>query len=303
MRIVFMGTPQLAADVLRGLAEKFEVVAAFCQPDKPVGRKQTLTPPPVKLAAQELGIDVYQPKGFKNGKATELIRGIAPDLIAVVAYGKILPQEVLDIPRLGCVNLHGSLLPAYRGSAPVQRAIMAGEQVTGLTAMKMDAGMDTGDIIEKIEIPVGDMDADAMFRKMGEVGAPFLCRVLEELERGEASATPQDGELATYAPPIDKAEGCFDFSMSASHIVGLVRGLSMWPVASFMYGGKRIKVCSASVTDASGEAGEIISLSPLTIAAAQGSVAIGDVIPEGSRRMSGTDWARGRRFKPGDKIQ
>ncbi len=302
MRVVFMGTPQLAADVLKVLCYRFDVCGVFCQTDKPVGRKQVLTPPPVKVLAQEKGIPVYQPKGFRNGKAAETIRSLEPDIIAVVAYGKILPQEVLDIPRLGCVNLHGSLLPKYRGAAPVQRAIIAGEEVTGFTAMMMDAGMDTGAMIEKLEIPVDGMDADALFAKMGEVGGPFLCDVLEKVESGSAVLTPQDDSAATLAPPIEKSEGEFDFNTDAKKIVDLIRGLSMWPVASFEHDGKRIKVCSASVSGLQGECGEILSLSPLTVAAASGSVVIGDVVPQGSRRMGGDDWARGRRFAVGDRI-
>ncbi|MBQ5412070.1 MAG: methionyl-tRNA formyltransferase [Oscillospiraceae bacterium] len=302
MRIVFMGTPELAADILRALSAEFDVCGVFCQPDRPVGRKQILTPPPTKVLAEKLGIPVFQPKGFRNGKAAQVIRDLEPDLIAVVAYGRILPQEVLDIPRLGCVNLHGSILPAYRGAAPVQRAIMAGEKITGLTAIMMDAGMDTGDIIDVLEIPSGDMDADAMFRKMGEEGGPFLCRVIRELEAGTAERRPQNGSEATMAPPIEKSEGEFDFTLSAERIVGLVRGLSMWPVASFAYEDKRIKVCSAALSELTGEPGEILSLSPLTVAAPGGSVVIGDVIPQGSRRMTGAEWARGRRLAAGNRI-
>ena len=297
-----MGTPELASDILRSLAERFEVVGAFCQPDRPVGRKQILTPPPVKVTAQELGIPVFQPKGFRNGKAAEILRKLEPDVIAVVAYGRILPQEVLDIPRYGCVNLHGSLLPSYRGSAPVQRAIMDGAEVTGLTAILMDAGMDTGDMLDALEIPVGDMDADAMFAAMGESGGPFLCDVIDRLAEGTVSRTKQNDDEATYAPPIEKEEGYFDFSMEARKIVQLVRGLSMWPVASFEYEDKRIKVCSAAYSDSCGSTGEILSLDPFTVAAEGGSVVLGDVVPQGSRRMSATEWARGRRFRPGDKV-
>ena len=302
MRIVFMGTPKLASDVLRSLDERFDVIAAFCQPDRPVGRKQILTPPPVKETAEKLGIPVFQPKGFKNGKASGVLRELAPDVIAVVAYGRILPQEVLDIPRYGCVNLHGSLLPLYRGSAPVQRALMDGIEVTGLTAIMMDAGMDTGAVLARLEIPVEEMNADQMFARMGEVGGPFLCDVIEKLPEGLLVPIPQDDGKATYAPPIEKSEGDFDFRRSAREIVNLVRGLSMWPVASFDHEGKRIKVCSASFSETSGVSGEILSLDPLTVAAEGGSVIIGDVIPQGSRRMSGTEWARGRRFRIGDRV-
>ena len=303
MRVVFMGTPQIAADVLKTLAEHHEVVGVFCQPDKPVGRKQILTPPPVKETALQLGLPVHQPRGFKNGKATALIQSLAPDAIAVIAYGKILPKAVLDIPRYGCVNLHGSLLPLYRGSAPIQRSVMDGVSLTGLTAMLMDEGMDTGDMLAVRELPLTEADdAAAVYEKMGAMGGDFLCEVLASLENGTAVRTKQDDSLATYAPPIEKAEGDFTFHSDAKAIVNKVRGLCIWPSASFMHEDKRIKVEKAQYSPLTGAVGEVLAIKPLTIAAQNGAVVLQQVLPQGSRSMTGSQWAAGRRFKIGDNI-
>ena len=303
MRIVFMGTPEIARDVLKAVCEEHEVVGVFCQPDKPVGRKHIITPPPVKEYALEKGIPVFQPKGFKNGKAAVTLRELDPDLILVIAYGKILPQEVLDIPRLGCINIHASLLPKYRGSAPIQRAIIAGEEVTGITIMRMDAGMDTGDILAQREIPIGPEDnEDSMFRKMGETGSRFILEVLPEIENGTLDGTPQDHELATYAPPIEKEEGMFSFESDARGIVHLIHGVSTWPVAYFMYEDKKIKVADASFSEMTGKPGEILSVKPLTIAAKDGAVVLRKVIPEGGKPMDGTAWINGRRKKTRENL-
>ena len=304
MRIVFMGTPEIAADVLRAVSKKHEVVGVFCQPDKPVGRKQILTPPPVKVAALEAGLPVFQPKGFRNGKATQLLREIDPDLILVIAYGRILPQEVLDIPKYGCVNIHASLLPKYRGSAPVQRALIDGVKVTGITVMKMDAGVDTGDVFARKEMPVSPSDdAQSMFERMGKEAGPFVLDVIEKIGSGEAVLFPQSDEDATYAPPIEKSEGLFSFRGDAEKIVNLVHGLSMWPVAFFLYEGKKIKVENASLSNQTGVPGEILSAKPMTVAAENGSVILARVIPEGGKPMDGTAWMNGKRLRVGDVIK
>ena len=303
MRVVFMGTPQIAADVLETLAAHHEVVGVFCQPDKPVGRKQILTAPPVKETALRLGLPVFQPRGFKNGVAVKKIEELAPDAIAVIAYGKILPKSVLDIPRLGCVNLHGSLLPLYRGSAPIQRSVMDGVEVTGLTAMLMDEGMDTGDMLAVRELPLTEADdAASVYEKMGAMGGAFLCEVLASLEAGTAVRTKQDDSLATYAPPIEKAEGDFSFDNDAKHIVNKVRGLCIWPCASFLHEEKRIKVEKAAFSPQSGAVGEVLAIKPLTVGAKNGAVILHQVLPQGSRSMTGSQWAAGRRFKIGDNI-
>ena len=304
MRIVFMGTPDIARDVLRSVSSLYEVICAVCQPDKPVGRKQILTPPPVKVFAEEAGIPVYQPRGYRNGKAVQRIREMDPDLIIVTAYGRILPQELLDIPRLGCINVHVSLLPKYRGSAPVQRAIINGDKVTGISIMQMDAGMDTGDILAQREVPINPEDTDeTLFRKVAEVSSSFILEVLPKIESGELKGIPQDPELATYAPPLEKNEGCFTFNKDGQETVDLIHGMTMWPVAFFIHEGKKIKVRDASFSEAEGSPGEILSLKPLTVAAASGAVVIRQVVPEGAKPMDGTAWVNGRRLRVGDIIE
>ena len=304
MRIVFMGTPDIARDVLRSVSSLYEVICAVCQPDKPVGRKQILTPPPVKVFAEEAGIPVYQPRGYRNGKAVQRIREMDPDLIIVTAYGRILPQELLDIPRLGCINIHVSLLPKYRGSAPIQRAIINGDKVTGISIMQMDAGMDTGDILAQREVPIDPEDTDeTLFRKVAEVGSSFILEVLPKIESGELKGIPQDPEFATYAPPLEKNEGFFTFNKDGQKTVDLIRGMTMWPVAFFIHEGKKIKVRDASFSEAEGSPGEILSLKPLTVAAASGAVVIRQVVPEGAKPMDGTAWANGRRLRVGDIIE
>ena len=298
-----MGTPEIAREVLKAVSSEYDVVGVFCQPDKPVGRKHVITPPPVKVFAEEAGIPVYQPKGFKNGKATQILRELAPDLILVIAYGKILPQEVLDVPRLGCINVHASLLPKYRGAAPIQRAIIAGEEVTGITIMKMDAGMDTGNMLAQREIPILPEDnEETMFRKMGEVGSKFVLEILPLIEAGELEEQHQDHDAATYAPPIEKEEGEFSFREDAAKVVHLIHGVSVWPVAYFQMEDKKIKVADAAYSEKVGEPGEVLSLRPLTIAAENGSVILNKVIPEGGKPMDGNAWANGRRFRQGDNI-
>jgi len=303
MRIVFMGTPDIAKDVLEAVSAKYEVVGVFCQPDKPVGRKHIITPPPVKVFAEKAGLPVFQPKGFRNGKATQIIRELDPDLILVIAYGRILPQEVLDIPRLGCINIHASLLPKYRGAAPIQRAIINGDEVTGVTVMKMAAEMDAGDILAQKDIEISPEDTEeTLFRKVGETSSSFILKVLPKIEAGELEGIPQDEELVTFAPPLEKDEGCFTFNEEGKSIVNLIRGMSVWPVAFFTYDGKKIKVAEASFADCNADAGQVLSLKPLTVAAASGAVVLKKVIPEGGKPMDGTAWANGRRLKVGDII-
>ncbi len=302
MRVLFMGTPEAAAQILRDLAERYEVVGAFCQPDKPVGRKQILTPPPVKVAAQELGIPVFQPRSARKQETLDLVRALAPDFIAVVAYGRILPQEMLDIPPYGAFNLHGSLLPAYRGSAPIQRSIMDGNP-GGMTAMRMSAECDAGDVLAQEEIPLlPEEDAADAFEKFGRMGGAFLASAVDAYVSGERVHVPQDHSQATYAPMLEKSEAAFSFTQDAAGIVNRVRGMAMWPQAEFLSGSRRIKVLKAALAEGEGEPGTVLSLKPLTVAAKDGAVSLLRVKPEGGKEMDGTDWARGRRFAPGDRV-
>lgn len=303
MRILFMGTPDIAAVMLRALAREQEIVGVFCQPDKPVGRKAVITPPPVKMAAEDLGIPVFQPTKLRDGSAAQTIQSLAPDMIAVVAYGRILPKEILDIPPKGCVNIHASLLPKYRGAAPVQTALLEGEAVTGVTAMYMDEGLDTGDAIAFAECPITDEDdAVTMFEKLGEIGAKLLCRTASDIERGEAKRCPQNGDNATFAPPFTRESGAFTWDEPARAIFNKARALCIWPNAYFEYDGKKIKLMQARPLAQSGRPGEILSIDPLVVAAGDGAVELREVKPEGSRLMRGAEWAAGRRFKAGDKL-
>ncbi|MEG0750542.1 MAG: methionyl-tRNA formyltransferase [Oscillospiraceae bacterium] len=304
MRILFAGTPEIAATMLRSLAFEHEICGAFCQPDKPVGRKAVVTAPAVKLAALELGIPVFQPTTLRDGAAAQIIRNLAPELIAVVAYGKLLPKEVLEIPPRGCVNIHASLLPKYRGAAPIQRALMNGERSIGVCSMYMDEGLDTGDIIESVMLEVSDCDdAVTMFARVGVCGAQLLSRTANAIERGDISRTPQRGELASFAPPLKKEEGAFCWTDDARDIFNKVRALSLWPNAFFVYAGRTIKVIKSRAIEFNAPCGEIISLNPLTVAASGGAVELLEIKPEGSRQMTGREWSVGQRLKISDILE
>lgn len=252
-RIIFMGTPEFSATILAALhREGFNVVACFSQPDKPTGRHMTLTAPPAKVMAESLGIPVFQPSSLRNQEALDMIEGLRPDLIVTAAYGKILPEAILSIPPLGCLNVHASLLPRYRGAAPIQWAIMNGDTVTGVTLMRMDVGMDTGDMISRSEvcIPPRAHYSD-LVRSLADCGAKLLTDTLPLWIRGEIPPERQDDSLATYSPPIRKEQGNIDWNRSARSICNQIRALSDWPGAYTYQRGDRIKIYDAVVpTDA-----------------------------------------------------
>lgn len=307
MKIVFMGTPDYAEVTLKKLIdEKFNIAGVFAQPDKPVGRKRILTPPPTKVCAEEHGIPVYQPETFKDGRAAEILREIAPDVIVVVAYGKILPQEVLDIPRLGCVNGHASLLPKYRGASPIQWCIVCGEKVTGVTTMLMDKGMDTGDILETVEVAIGEEETgEELFDRLAEVSADLMVSTLKKLEKGEITAKPQNHDEATYAPIIKKEMALIDFNKTADEIHNAVRGYYSWPCAYFFRNGKRIKVISCRLGDKTNKsAGTVIGNSDELIVACGGgtSIRLITVQPEGSKPMSAKQMLNGNPIAIGEAV-
>ena len=260
MRIVFMGTPDYALKTLKALnSAGHEIAAVFCQPDKPVGRKQILTPPPVKVYANEKDIPVFQPTTLKSEEIQNTIKEINPDVIAVVAYGKILPQEILDIPRLGCVNGHGSLLPKLRGASPIQWAIVTGEKVTGVTTMFMDKGMDTGDILETMETEIAENEtAEELFERMGDITASLMVSTLQKLEAGEITPKKQDESKATYAPIIKKEMALINFNETAKQICDKIRGFYSWPCAYFTIDNKRVKVLSARLSGKTDKAPGIV---------------------------------------------
>ena len=246
-----MGTPEFAEVNLRALVEGgFNVVLCCCQPDKPVGRKQILTPPPVKVYALEKGIEVYQPNTLRTEEAFAKISEADPDMIVTAAYGKILPPAILEIPKFGCINCHGSLLPARRGSAPVQRAVLEGDAVTGITIMMMAEGMDTGDILIQKEIAIGpDMHSDELMMSLADLSASMLPQAVIDLSEGKLTPVKQDDSKATYCPPLASEEGHFTWDMKASEIHNKVRALSSWPGAYTEAGERKLKIYDTRVVD------------------------------------------------------
>ena len=306
MRILFMGTPDIAAECLKALyAAGHEICGVYTRRDKPVGRKQVLTAPPVKEVALEHGTPVFQPRTLRDGSEDANIRALAPDLIVVVAYGCILPKSVLEAPKYGCINLHVSLLPKYRGSAPVQWAVLNGDTETGVSIMQMDEGLDTGDVLVCEKVAIGPEETSGeLFDRVTAVGARVLCEAVPALEAGTLRPQPQQHENATLAPMLDKELAEFRLTDTAAHIHNWVRGMNPWPVAWFAQDGKRIKVLESRLAENPQHAapGTVLALKPLTIAAESGAVALLTVTPEGGKPMAGTAWAAGRRLKAGDSL-
>lgn len=298
-----MGTADIAIESLLALAEKHSIVGLFCGEDKPVGRKQIVTPPAIKTEALKKEIAVFQPRSLKTKQIHALIEQLAPDLIVVVAYGKLLPKSLLSLPKYGAINAHASLLPAYRGASPVQHAIINRESQTGVTIMRIDEGLDTGDIICQREIALTDnSDAAEVFTIVESVAATLLLEVVEKLTNSEVKYTKQNDAIASFAPIIEKTDGEFDFTCDANHIVGLVKGLCLWPGAYFTISGRKTKVYMASYSDATATPGQVLSLNPLTIAAVGGSVILEQLMPESRNRMTGTAYAAGLRLAVGDIL-
>lgn len=305
MKILFMGTPDIAAVSLKHLiAENFEIAGVVTQPDKPRGRKQILTPPETKTAAIEAGIPVFQPEKIKNGELNEILNSLKPDLIAVVAYGKILPEYVLNFPKYGCINMHGSLLPKYRGAAPIQWAVINGECVTGVTTMKMDKGLDTGDIFMSREIPIDEYEtSEELFEKMAVAGAQVLAETIRNIEN--ISPVPQDNDKATYAPIITKEMANIDWSKSAREISKLICGMNSWPVAYTQYNGQTMKIYSAVVSDKEygGENGEIKNTEgEIIVKCGKGSLSICEMQFAGSKRMTAAAYLMGHSLETGTVL-
>ena len=306
MRILFMGTPDIAAQSLAALiAAGHEICGVFTRRDKPVGRKQILTAPPVKQLAEQHGLPVWQPRTLRDGSSDEIVRQLAPDLVVVVAYGCLIPPQLLHIARFGCINLHVSLLPQYRGSAPIQWAVLNGDKQTGVTIMQLDEGLDTGDIlmVKPVEIDPEETSGQ-LFDKVSTIGAQALTEAVEKIGAGELTPVRQEHSAATLAPALDKTMAQFDFTESAAHIHNWVRGMNPWPVAYFERDGKKIKVLEARLAENREHKapGTVLTLKPLTVAAADGAVQLLNVTPEGGKPMTGTAWAAGRRLKAGDCL-
>lgn len=305
MNIVFMGTPDIAAESLNALIKAgHSISAVFTKPDKPVGRKQILTPPPVKVLAQDNNIPVFQPETLRDGEAYKIIKELNPDIIVVVAYGKLLPKEILEAAKFGSINAHASLLPKYRGSSPIQWSIVCGEEKTGITVMQMDEGMDTGDIISTAELTIGDNEtAEELFDRLSVLAGDLLVSTLISIENGTAKRTPQNEKDASYAPMIKKEMGELDFNKTAKEIHNLVRGFYSWPCAYTFLGTKRLKVYKTEKIDASGEAGRVIENEKrLVVATKEGAIRLTEVQLEGGKRVTDTQFLLGNKIELGTKL-
>lgn len=309
MRILFMGTPDFARSILEKLhTDGEDIVAVVTQPDKPQGRKMILTPPPVKQYALANGMPVYQPVTLKDGAFAEELSRIDPELIIVAAYGKILPKYILDYPKYGCINAHGSILPRWRGAAPIQRAIMAGDTVSGVTAMYMAQGLDTGDKILTVEVPITDEDDfGTLHDKLAVAGGDAMAQTIARLRDGTITREVQNDADATYAAKIENADCVIDFTKSVTEIYNQVRGLSPVPLAvTWMPDGKRLKIIAArreirAVTVAPGTVTDI-DHGTLDIACADGILHVTHLQPEGKGRMAAADFLRGRKLSVGDVL-
>jgi methionyl-tRNA formyltransferase len=315
MRILFMGTPEFSVPTLTCLAEsKHEVIGVVTQPDKPKGRGGAIQYPPVKTKALELGIPVYQPPRVRAEEFLSVVREMNPDVIVVIAFGQILPQALLDIPKYGCINIHASLLPKYRGAAPIQWVVIDGEKETGITIMQMDAGLDTGDMLKKQVIPIeADETGDSLHDKLMTAGGPLLLETLEELEAGTANPVPQTGE-SCYAHMLDKAMGDVDWTQGAEVIERLVRGLNSWPCAYSSWNGKTLKIWKASVLPeqavtastedmTSPKTGQILALGDgIYVKTGDGILKIEELQLEGKKRMEAEAFLRGAHMQVGDML-
>lgn len=305
MRVVFMGTPDFAVPSLQAVLDQgHEVCAVFTQPDKPKGRGHKLAPPPVKELAMEKGLPVFQPATLREAAVQEQIAALGADVIVVVAYGKILPQALLDAPRLGCVNVHGSLLPKYRGAAPIQWAVLNGEAVTGVTTMFMGPGMDTGDMLLKAETPIGPEEtAGELFDRLKGLGAQLLAETLTKLEKGGLAPIPQKEEEATLAPMLKKEMSCVDWARPAREVHDWIRGLNPWPCAVATLEGRRLKLLASRVAGGSGTPGEVRAVEgELVVYCGSGALVLTELqAPEG-KRMSGKNYLLGHPIQPGARF-
>lgn len=305
MRIVFMGTPDFAVPSLQALIDAgHDVCAVYTQPDKPQGRKQILTAPPVKTLALEHDIPVFQPNTLKNEDEQARLRELAPEVIIVVAYGKLLPKAVLDIPPHGCINVHGSLLPRWRGAAPIQWAVIAGDEMAGVTTMQMAEGLDTGDMLLTYETKVGEKEtAGELFDRLAQSGAELLTQTLVKLD--EIEPRPQDDAQSCYAHMLDKQMAVIDWSKSAHEIDCLIRGLNPWPIALTALSGERLKVFAAEKAAGNGEPGTVLEADPkkgLTVACGEGALGLTEIQLVGGKRMKATDFLRGHAIQVGTKL-
>lgn len=309
IRTVFMGTPEFAVGTLQGLIEAgCNLVGVYTQPDRPKGRGKQLAAPPVKLVAEQHGIPVFQPLKLRDPAAVAELEALAPDLIVVVAYGQILPKSVLDIPAHGCINVHASLLPAYRGAAPINKAIVDGCEETGITTMYMDVGLDTGDMLVKRTLAIGpDETAGELHDRLAELGRATMLETLERLCAGELQRQPQDDSQTSYAPMLKKEDGRVDWSRSAAALHNQVRGLDPWPGAYTLLGGELLKLARTRVAPGvSGAApGTVVGADAdgVRVACGEGVLVVGELQLAGRKRLAAAEFLRGCDLPPGTRLE
>lgn len=310
LRVVFAGTPDFAVETLRELiASSHEVIGVYTQPDRPAGRGQQTRQSPVKQLAVEAGLEVFQPESLKTNEASEQLRALKPDIMIVVAYGQILPAAILEIPEYGCLNVHASLLPRWRGAAPIHRAILAGDETTGVTIMQMDEGLDTGDMLSTVVVPINDADnSQSLHDRLALAGAEDLVHVVDAIAEGSPpNPVQQQDDEACYASKLEKAEANIDWSMSSRQIFNAIRAFNPWPVAYTDFQGKPLRVWSAEIVEESSAAqpGEVKTKSDqLLVATADGWLSLLELQPAGKKRMTGEAFLNSRReiFKSGYRF-
>ena len=303
MKIVFAGTPDFAVAPLKNIIENgYEVVGVITQQDKPQGRKAILTSPPVKMFALEKGIPVLQPEKIRD--EIDGIKGLGGELLVTCAYGQILSREIIDICKHGIINIHGSLLPKYRGASPIQSAVINGEQTTGITIMQTEEGIDSGDILATFETPIGETETSAdLFARLSLLGAKHICSTLDLIESGKIIPKKQDESQATVVKTIKKEDALIDFSKDATTVKNLINGMNPWPVAFTYFNGKKIKFFKAKAVDGVGQIGEVITADRrLTVACGKGAVDIFSLQEEGGKAMAVTAYLNGRKLKVGDLL-
>ncbi len=302
MRVVYMGTPDFAVKPLEALiSNNYDVVGVFTQPDKPVGRKAILTPPPVKVVATENNIPVFQPDSLKNGVGVKILEELKPDVVIVVAYGKILPKDFLEFAKYGCINIHGSILPEYRGAAPIQWSVLDGKEFAGVTSMQMDEGLDTGDIllVEKTKIEPDETSGD-LYERLTVLGADVLLKTLVAVEKGELTPLKQDDTKSSYAKMLDKSLSKIDWNLNAQDVHNKIRGLDPWPVALTVYEGKNLKLFRSRLLNEeyNKPAGSVYQSKDgiIVVCGDKKAVLITEVQLEGKKRMSALDFSRGAKL-------
>lgn len=301
MKIIYLGTPDFAVKPLESInASKHQILAVVTQPDKPFGRKAVITPCAVKLTAQKLGLKTLSYEKIRYEGVQDL-KSLNPDVMVTCAFGQILSKEILDIPKYGVINIHASLLPKYRGSAPIQYSIINGDKTTGITVMQTDVGVDTGDILMQKEIEISNSEtAGELFERLSSLGAEIIVSALDKIEKGEIEATRQDENLATHVKMLSKSDGLIDFSLPAIKIKNIVRGLNPWPIAYTYFGGKTLKVYKAEVIDIKGEIGRVLSTeNGLVIGCGENSISLLEVQLEGGKKMPIKDFMLGHKIEVG----